>query len=451
MFGVFLKLDIQPDENRCFVLMPFEEKFDAIYRLIQRCCTEQEIDCQRADEDARPGKITSQIYELISKSGIIIADMTGRNPNVFYELGLAHAISSNVILLTQSIDDVPFDLRDFTHIRYENTFSGAEKLSVELSKALTAIIRSSGTIAKTADTAKLVDSKDIQVDETDIDMMHLQAELARDNRNLSEAEIWLKKALKEAERGGGSVGAVGNCAIEAELCGFYDMAEALFKLALDRDPSHINICQSYVSFLLDHRSTNAEKMNTASQILDDLEKHPERRERTRALRAQFLILAQGRGQISAIIDETLENQEFSSLEEASAVLMLLARSKEHDKLQSLISDLRDKVAPGEILLLDRILADAYASSGSNELEQEAIAIYTELEKTEADPQVKHNLATLIFSNDRTGRDPRIDPLWSAAYGELSHDINVRKAYGQFLLRVGRKEDAEKVLTGTPLK
>ena len=116
-------------------MMPFEERFDPFYRLIFRCCSEQDLDCMRVDEDAIPGKITEKIYERIAEAGILIVDMTGRNPNVFYELGLAHAISDNIILLTQSTDDVPFDLRDFTHIEYSNSVEGAEKLLTNLSKA----------------------------------------------------------------------------------------------------------------------------------------------------------------------------------------------------------------------------------------------------------------------------------------------------------------------------
>lgn len=93
-------LPVNPD--RCFVMMPFADSFSAIYRLIQRVCTEQGLTCQRADEDVKPGKITSKIYDAVAEAGIIIADMTGRNPNVFYEMGLAHAISDNVILPTQT-------------------------------------------------------------------------------------------------------------------------------------------------------------------------------------------------------------------------------------------------------------------------------------------------------------------------------------------------------------
>jgi hypothetical protein len=121
MVGVFDGLIPKVQSDMCFVLMPFDDSFSALYRLVARCCHEENLRCERADSDARPGKITSKIYEYIANSAIFIVDMTGRNPNVFYELGLAHAISDNVILLTQHRDDVPFDLRDFKYIHYVNT------------------------------------------------------------------------------------------------------------------------------------------------------------------------------------------------------------------------------------------------------------------------------------------------------------------------------------------
>ena len=76
------------------------------------------IACHRADKDNRPGEIIAQVIEALSEADFVIADLTGRNPNVFYELGVRHALRNNTILIAQDIDDIPFDLRGQRAICY---------------------------------------------------------------------------------------------------------------------------------------------------------------------------------------------------------------------------------------------------------------------------------------------------------------------------------------------
>ena len=105
----------------CFVLMPFTSDFDDIYALgIKDSCKELDVYCERVDEQIFKETILERIYNQISKADLIIADMTGRNPNVFYEVGYAHALNKPTILLTQNADDIPFDLKHFPHIIYNN-------------------------------------------------------------------------------------------------------------------------------------------------------------------------------------------------------------------------------------------------------------------------------------------------------------------------------------------
>lgn len=66
------------------------------------------------------GSMLERIYSQISRADILVADMTGRNANVFYEVGYAHALGKNVVLLTSVAQDIPFDLKHFPHIVYEN-------------------------------------------------------------------------------------------------------------------------------------------------------------------------------------------------------------------------------------------------------------------------------------------------------------------------------------------
>lgn len=98
----------------CFVLMPFEPSFSDVYEIgIKETCTTAGAYCERVDEQIFDGRILDRIYNQISKADFIIADMTGRNANVFYEVGYAHALGKRTILLTQKSDDIPFDLKHF--------------------------------------------------------------------------------------------------------------------------------------------------------------------------------------------------------------------------------------------------------------------------------------------------------------------------------------------------
>lgn len=108
----------------CFVLMPFTEAFDDVYRLgIKDACSNAGAYCERVDEQIFNERILDRIYNQIAKADLVIADMTGRNPNVFYEVGYAHALGKLTILLTRNADDIPFDLKHFPHIVYGTRIS----------------------------------------------------------------------------------------------------------------------------------------------------------------------------------------------------------------------------------------------------------------------------------------------------------------------------------------
>jgi hypothetical protein len=111
-------LDHVADRTICFVLMPFASQFTTIYSSLKEVIVNAKMHCYRADEIFKPTAIVNTIKEMIIRSNIIIADLTGRNPNVFYELGYAHALGKNTILITQNSDDVPFDITHRQYILY---------------------------------------------------------------------------------------------------------------------------------------------------------------------------------------------------------------------------------------------------------------------------------------------------------------------------------------------
>ena len=102
-----------------FVLMPFSDDFLDYYKSgIREACNVIGVHCERVDEQRFDQTILERIYDQIQKADVIIADMSGKNPNVFYEVGYAHSLHKRVILLTQDSSDIPFDLKHHRHIEY---------------------------------------------------------------------------------------------------------------------------------------------------------------------------------------------------------------------------------------------------------------------------------------------------------------------------------------------
>jgi hypothetical protein len=102
-----------------FVLMPFDSSFDDIYKFgIKGAAEDVGAYAERIDEQIFIEGMLDRIFNQISKADFVVADMTGRNPNVFYEVGYAHALGKIVILLTQDPKDIPFDLQHRQHTVY---------------------------------------------------------------------------------------------------------------------------------------------------------------------------------------------------------------------------------------------------------------------------------------------------------------------------------------------
>lgn len=145
----------------CFVVMPFgpgqeyqggREESDFIYNAIIRPAVdnavktfqsrygdtiEHELDVIREVENVAPGAITASIVRNIAESHIAIVDITGRNPNVFLELGVRFALRRNgTILLAQNLNELPFNVHNFRVVEYSPRFSGIDKAQKDLTAAI---------------------------------------------------------------------------------------------------------------------------------------------------------------------------------------------------------------------------------------------------------------------------------------------------------------------------
>jgi hypothetical protein len=124
-------------KTQVFVIMPFIDKLNQVYEdHILKVCKKIGYECKRADDIFLPNIIINDIWSLINNSDVIICDCTGRNPNVFYELGLAHAIGRNVICLTQNDEDIPFDIKHIRYIKYDFTPRGMAQFEETLEQYL---------------------------------------------------------------------------------------------------------------------------------------------------------------------------------------------------------------------------------------------------------------------------------------------------------------------------
>lgn len=134
----FRELAMTADDRSLFVVMQFGEPYDSIYTDVVKPVSENSgFTAFRADDVFRPGVILQDIKRGIIESDVILAEITPVNPNVFYELGYAHALGKPTVLLAdRKVDKLPFDVSGYRVIFYDNTISGKLEIEATLKKHL---------------------------------------------------------------------------------------------------------------------------------------------------------------------------------------------------------------------------------------------------------------------------------------------------------------------------
>ena len=116
-----IKIELDNLTNSCFVIMPFTATFNTEYeKVIRPAVVAAGLVPVRADEIYSRPQVMQDIWKALRASRIVIAELTGKNTNVFYEVGLAHTLGKPVIIITRNEEDVPFDLKALRY-RYYNT------------------------------------------------------------------------------------------------------------------------------------------------------------------------------------------------------------------------------------------------------------------------------------------------------------------------------------------
>lgn len=128
------------DPKLCFVLMPFTEKFSPyIWKLLQEIICASGLKPVRAD-DLFGSNVMEDIWISINQARLLIVEMSNKNPNVFYELGIAHTLGKDVILIAQSTEHIPFDLNPYRVLIYSDDLPGYEKLKSDLPKFINQVL-----------------------------------------------------------------------------------------------------------------------------------------------------------------------------------------------------------------------------------------------------------------------------------------------------------------------
>jgi hypothetical protein len=127
--GVFSISDPeQIQANLVSAMMPFQKEFDDVFATLQAASEDAGLVCMRADNIWDAPQVMQDVVSLIDRSKIVVADCTGRNPNVFYEIGIAHTLGREVVMITQATSDIPFDLRHLRFVPYLNNEQGRDEL-----------------------------------------------------------------------------------------------------------------------------------------------------------------------------------------------------------------------------------------------------------------------------------------------------------------------------------
>jgi hypothetical protein len=125
------------DWARLFVAMPFKPELKPVYTdHILKVASALGLSCKRGDDFFTTNHIMQDVWSAIYHAELCIVDCTDRNANVFYELGMAHTLGRKTVLITQKLNDIPFDVRSYRVIEYTYTPPGMQKFEMDLTKTL---------------------------------------------------------------------------------------------------------------------------------------------------------------------------------------------------------------------------------------------------------------------------------------------------------------------------
>ena len=139
-FGYPLKKPVRSagELRPCYAVMPYSKPWStSVKQTIKKAAESAGYSCEITGDLPTPGEIVGQIWQGLRDADAVIVDITDDNPNVYYELGLAHALGKEVIIIGQNVGDLPFDIRTVRRLTYDET--DLPDLKQKLTSALIAV------------------------------------------------------------------------------------------------------------------------------------------------------------------------------------------------------------------------------------------------------------------------------------------------------------------------
>lgn len=456
---------------KIFALMPFQDEFDDVHHIIKDAVAhvatskKVEIECYRADEISEPGRISDQILEAIREADLVIADLTGNNPNVMYELGYAHALNVPAIIMNQTVHDSPFDVKDFRQITYERTrlLKDCRPALIASISAVLAGLPTSPVMDAGGKSASDENAENRDATETDfivpsddlvatLQTSYLKLKLLKskgDKTLLQQEGQSVRNVLDKVTVVGrenttdlrNAIGVAGNCAVQLESAKEFKLAESIWRKAIGLDSEHLGVHIQYADFLIDlGRTDEAIAELKRAKELDPSDERISRLETKFAFK--FGDLTEDFGEAARKAFEANPSDRIC----ASAYLMYLDAKDSSDEFEAVC--MKWKEASGDSYTPLRALADHLA--GKPDSNQRAKDLYESmLENLSGDDRVHvlHNLASIHAS---TGNNDQAKKHWEEAYRlDRSHGA-IRASFSQLLSRMNENETALKVATGESL-
>lgn len=457
---------------RIFVLMPFSEDFDDVYHIIKdatesvKKASNSTIECYRADEIEDPGKISVQVLDAIRTADLVVAELTGSNPNVMYELGYAHALNKPAIILNQAVHNSPFDVKDFRQITYDRTRL-LKDCRPSLIASITSVAQKHGAQGGNVDSQQVAAILDQPISPasvslrpgpaltTEMQKIHLELRFLKstnDRDGAAKQASALLDILSRISVVGSSdssslrnaIGSAGNCAVILEQFELQDIAEKIYRKAIGILPDYEGVHIQYADLLAD-----LERMEEAREELHKARSLAPNDPRIGAIETK---VALGSGHIPGDLTQRLKDDFYANPTDdrrAAAYLLALTQERNTPEFERACQAWAD--ARSERYGPMRALADYLASSRNDDEMQKAIEIYMQLEQNcpqEQRAPMLHNLATLLYHFDR---DDEAEAKWRIAYRLDPNSFSIQGAFSQLLDRKGDLEGARQVARGLPLQ
>lgn len=117
------------EEGLVSVMRPFSSEFDPVMAALEEACDALGLQCRDVNMEWHESEVMQDVFSLLYRSEVVICDFSERNPNVFYEAGIAHTLGRHVIPIVRDPDDIPFDLRHHRYLKYQTSPDGLREMA----------------------------------------------------------------------------------------------------------------------------------------------------------------------------------------------------------------------------------------------------------------------------------------------------------------------------------